>query len=123
MDTFTQLEETVLASIFSETPNLASALKRQMAAATVTKRENSGAGFFTTIAVPITVVKVSSSVLGRETNARVQGLEHGMGFVLFLRDGRLATLEGYTHESTDTRLLDLEKLDFEVFREPINRIG
>jgi hypothetical protein len=90
MTAFTELELAALRSIFSETPELRTGLERQLATATVTDRENDGGGFFTTISVPDGVPQVSGpGVLGNETYARVTGLEHGLGFVLFMEDGRL----------------------------------
>ena len=52
MNAFTNLELAALHSIFSATPRLTADLQRQMVRATAIKRENTGYGFFTTIAVP-----------------------------------------------------------------------
>jgi hypothetical protein len=113
---FTQLEVAALCSIFSETPELAAGLQCQLAAATVTERENSGAGFFTTIRVPEDPPRVNSpKVLGHETHAHIRGMEYGLGFVLFMRDGALDMLEGYALAGS-TSALDLTDLQFEVFR-------
>ena len=124
MTTFTELELAALHSIFSETPELASALERQLAGATVEERENTGAGFFTTISVAADAPKASSpKVLGYETQARVAGLEYGLGFVLFMEDGRLHLLEGYAWGPESTAGFDLTNLKFDVFKEPIQRIS
>ncbi len=113
---FTELELAVLRSIFSETPELASDLERQLAAATVVERENSGGGFFTTIRVPDDPPRVNSpKVLGYETHAHISGMEYGLGFVLFMKDGALHMLEGYALAGS-TSALDLTNLLFEVFR-------
>jgi hypothetical protein len=89
---FTELELAALHSIL-ETPELTSGLERQLATATVTERENSGGGFFTTIAVAGDAPRVTSpKVLGYDTQARVEGLEYGFGFVLFMENGRLHPL-------------------------------
>ena len=118
MTRFTELELAALHSIFSETPELASGLERQLAGATVIERENSGAGFFTRIAVADEAPSLSSpKVLGHETHARVAGLEHGLGFVLFMEHGRLHLLEGYANGLGNTTSLDLESLQFEIYRE------
>src|SRR5437868_15012765 len=96
MTTFTDLELAALHSIFAETTDLAPALEEQLALATVAKRENSGGGFFTTISVDGDAPRVTvSDVLGFETQARVKGLEHGLGFVLFTEDGLIRLLEGF----------------------------
>ena len=124
MTAFTELEIAALRSIFSETPELTPALERQLAVATVTERENTGGGFFTTIAVDQNAPSVSvSGVLGYETQARVEGLEHGLGFVLFLKEGRLlGTLEGFTWGPESTASLDLASLKFEIYKQPVQSI-
>jgi hypothetical protein len=119
---FTELEGAALRSIFCETPELAAGLERQLAAATVTERENSGAGFFTTIKVPAGPPRVESpKVLGYGTHAHIKGMEYGLGFVLFIKDGALHTLEGYALAGS-TSELDLADLRFEIFRVPQNQV-
>ena len=116
MTGFTALETAVLRAIFSETPELRNSLESQFQTATVIERENSGAGFFTTMATRGDTDSVSSlTPLGREVAARIAGLDHGMGFKLFLEDGRLRTLEGFTYGES-TRDLDFEQLTFEVLK-------
>jgi hypothetical protein len=124
MTAFTQLELAALKSMFSETPELAPQLERQLSAATVTNRENTGVGFFASISVPRTADQIArSEPLGGETHARVPGIEHGLGFVLFFDAGRLGTLEGFTYGSESTASLDLTKVAFEIVRVPVNRVG
>jgi hypothetical protein len=124
MTAFTELELAALHSIFSETPELARQLERQLSVATVTERENTGVGFFTTISVPPTTEQVErAEPLSGETQARVPGLEYGLGFVLFLDDGRIKTLEGLTYGNESTDSLDLTSLTFEIERVPVNRVG
>ncbi len=119
MDGFTNLEVAALRAIFSETPELAPALKRQLDGSVVTDRENSGGGFFTTIAVADDAPTVNSpSVLGYDTHARIGGLEHGFGFVLFMKDGRLHMLEGFAWAPESTHGLDLTALQFEIYNQP-----
>ncbi|WP_125996344.1 hypothetical protein [Sphingomonas sp. S-NIH.Pt15_0812] len=103
---------------FLETPELAPALERQFETSVVTERENSGGGFFTTMRVAIDVpTVVSPSVLGYATQARISGLEHGLGFVLFIKGGRLHMLEGFAWGSESTHHLDLSALEFEIYNE------
>ena len=108
--------------MFSETPELAPKFERQLSVATATKRENTGVGFFTSISVPPTAEPVERlDPLSGETHARLPGLEHGMGFVLFLDDGRIKTLEGFTYGSESTASLDLTCVTFEIMKVPVNR--
>ena len=62
-------------------------------------------------------------VLGLETSARVEGLEWGLGFVLFMENGRLHLLEGYAWGPENTAPLDLTRLKFEISRQQVTRTG
>jgi hypothetical protein len=124
MTALTELEVAALQAIFSETPELAPALGQQLEASVVTKRENSGGGFFTRIAVADDAsVVICPSVLGEATHARIVGLEHGFGFVLFMKKGKLHMLEGFAYGPECTHDLDLAALRFEMYHEPVNRVG
>ena len=117
----TELEIAALLAIFSETPELASALQRQLERATVTSRENTGRGFYTDFAVPDDAPRVECPrVLGYTTNARVEGLEHGLGFALIMENGKLHLLDGHAW-GDDTSSLDLHNLSFEIFHRPMQR--
>lgn len=123
MTHFTEMETTALQAIFAETPAVSTELQRQLGHATVTKRENTGGGFFTDIAVPEDAPRVECpKVLGYATHARVEGLEHGLGFVLFMEDGKLHLLEGHTWGPESTASLDLSSLSFEIFHESTKRL-
>ncbi|MEA1013638.1 hypothetical protein [Sphingosinicella sp. LY1275] len=120
MITFTDMETAALRAIFAETPAVSSGLQRQLDRAKVMKRENTGGGFFTDIAVPEDAPRVECpKVLGYATHARIEGLEHGLGFVLSMEDGRLHLLEGYGWGPESTASLDLNNLSFEIYHEPI----
>jgi hypothetical protein len=72
-------------------------LRRQLAAATVASREHAGNGLFTSFAVPAEL-RLSFNTLQLEgVAATITGLQNGAGFVLFVRDGVLDFLEGFTH--------------------------
>lgn len=119
MTGFTKLEKAALHSIFSETPEFAADLHRQLKSAAVTERENTGRGFFTTITVPEDTPRVSSpKVLGYETHARIGGMEYGLGFVLFMQQGKLDLLEGYALAGS-TAALKLTEVAFEIYKAPM----
>jgi hypothetical protein len=122
MNGFTKMETAALEAIFAETPTVSAELQRQLGRAKVTERENTGGGFFTDITVPEDVPGVDCpKVLGYATHARVDGLEHGLGFVLFMEDGKLHLLEGYAWGPESTASLDLNNLSFEIYHQPIQR--
>ena len=119
MSVFTQLETAVLEAIFNETPDLAPALEAQLEAAIVTKRENTGHGFFTTIEVSSEVPRANiPRVLGQRTYAYVGGLIHGLSFVLFMEDDRIHMLEGYSLAGEDTGSLLLYEVTFAISDHP-----
>jgi hypothetical protein len=122
MSEFTDLERAVLHAIFAGMPEIQDALEQQFRGAKVVQRKNSGAGFFTTMAVPESVPAVlTPSPLNTDVHANVAGLDRGMGFLVFVEDGRLETLEGFAYEES-TANLDLECLEFEVIRIPVTRL-
>jgi hypothetical protein len=73
-------------------------LREQYARATITEITLSGAGFFVDFEVAADVARVTPpNFQGGVVNIRVEGLENGGGCLLFVRDGVLSFLEGYTY--------------------------
>ena len=75
-------------------------LREQAAKARVASRERTGVGFFCTFDVPSNAPAVMSppDFELSDVDADVEGLSQGAGFVLFVRQGRLKVLEGYSYE-------------------------
>lgn len=123
MTDLTEIETAALQAIFAETPAMASALQRQLEYAKVKSRENTGGGFLTYMAVAEDAPRLEcSNVLGYDTHARIEGLEYGLGFVLFMKHGHLQLLEGFAWGPQSTASLDLTSLSFEIFNEPTQRL-
>jgi hypothetical protein len=92
------IERAAIEAVIGQHPKAASALRAQLAALKVTRRVNNGSGFFVHLPVPDdTPSAITDSLIG-DPHAEVEGLEHGMGFLLMMRDGRMECLEGYTFE-------------------------
>ncbi len=73
-------------------------LRKQYARARIQQVELTGAGFFVTFEIPADVARTTPPNLqGGDVHIRVEGVEHGAGCVLFVRDGVLSMLEGYTY--------------------------
>ena len=70
-----------------------SSLREQMASATISRREYSGAGFFTTFAVDPSAPRVTRRMPLGDVYADVSGLAHPAGFMLFFKDGLVDFLE------------------------------
>ena len=75
-------------------------LRQQAKEAKVSSRKMTGVGFFTEFDVP----PQAPRVMGRPTfklgdvNGTADNVKHGFGFVLFVADGALSMLEGYTYD-------------------------
>src|SRR5262245_42269279 len=76
-------------------------LRVQYRAASPVTRELSGAGFFLEFEVPSHVPRVAppNFELG-DLAFELEGLEHEGGAILFVRDGVIRTLEGYSFENS-----------------------
>lgn len=64
----------------------------------VSRREFTGVGFFTEFSCSPSVARLQAPMRARfgDVLAEVEGLEHGAGFVLFIDDGLVTMLEGYS---------------------------
>jgi len=111
MEGLSPLEQAVLDAIAFQVPEVADALAGLRERIRVTARENTGAGFYTTLDVPHSLpIKNIASPLG-DVGATIVGLEHGMGFLLWLWDGHIHKLEGFSFgESTFD--IDFERVGF-----------
>ena len=75
-------------------------IRQQLARATVKERRFSGVGFFTDFDVPpdASVRRDLPNMEIGGVEAKFPGLQHGAGFVLFIRNGVVRMLEGYTYD-------------------------
>lgn len=110
-------------SIFRETPDFAEQLDRQLESAEAISRENTGGGFFTSISVKGSLPVITPRTLGETTHARVGGMEHGLGFVLFMQNGWLHTLEGFSLGGEETAQIDFSNVQFEIYHQTVSRLG
>lgn len=95
------LERDALAIILAPDHPVMNALRRQFERCQVASRETTGVGFFTTLEIAPDVeaapVKPGRMDLS-DVTATIDGLEHGAGFVLFVQDGVLDVLEGFSYD-------------------------
>ena len=97
----TDLERGVLDALLSGENHVLEVLRKQLRNCRVRSRELTGSGFFTELQVdrglPAALTSAEMLRIG-DVNAKISGLEHGAGFVLFVKDGFLEMLEGYSYE-------------------------
>ena len=99
-DDLTPLEREVMTTLLAPDHPVMDALRRQLEGCSVASREFTAHGFFSSLVVadgvsaaPVTRKRLA---LGDAT-ATIDGLEHGAGFVLFVREGVLEMLEGFSY--------------------------
>jgi hypothetical protein len=111
---FTPLEQAVLSAICEEHPNDRAAMEAQLSTATLRSRENTGAGFFTYLDVKrVGISPIGGPRLRDGPNAKVEGLQHGMGFILWFKEGYADCLEGYAYAGSTTKV-DWRSVTFEL---------
>jgi hypothetical protein len=100
MDKLTAFEHEAIATIVGGDHPVLAGLRTQLARCEVPKREFTGVGFFTTLAVPSDVpsVPVRRRLDLGDVHVTMDGVAHGVGLVLFVEEGRLALLEGFTYD-------------------------
>jgi hypothetical protein len=92
------LEQAVLDKLLAgEHPALA-VLRRQATMARVAGRKNTGVGFFCDFEVDESAPTLLGDFQIGDVFGELEGLAHGAGFVLFIRDGQLSMLEGFTFD-------------------------
>lgn len=95
------LEVAVLLKLLAGDHPVLRVLRTQVERASVKSREFTGAGFMIELDLP---TEVERARLGKEevrvggVVAEIGGLSHGAGFVLYVKDGRLDALEGYSYD-------------------------
>ena len=115
MEGLNKLENAVLTKLLAGGHPILATLRLQAEAAHLVTREYSGNGFFCTFAVPSGQPPVASNSTFRigDVDAKVKGLKHGAGFVLFVKNGYLDMLEGYSYEEPWPAKLDEFALNYQ----------
>ncbi len=92
------------------------ALEAQLSTATLLSRENTGAGFYTRFAVErASIAALTGERLRAGPETKIDGLRHGMGFILWLKEGYADCLEGYSYAESTTGII-LGAVGFEILQ-------
>lgn len=106
------IERAVLEAAAHDYQGSASILREQIATAQIADFENTGVGFFSTVRVSPEAPRLpDKSPLDAATGSI--GIEHA-GFLVFLEDGYVSLIEGYTCGDGSTVGLDFESVDFDM---------
>jgi hypothetical protein len=98
MNNITPLEKQVMELLIKGEHPLLLALKKQFEIIQIKERDFSGVGFFLNFSVDDLVLDGSPNFEIGDVVADIEGLKYGSGFILFVRDGKLDFLEGYTFD-------------------------
>jgi len=116
---FTAPEKAVLEHICTAYPTERAALEAQLSTATLKGRENTGCGFFTEFVVDrASTLPLTGDRYRDGGTAKIEGLVHGMGFILFLEKGYANLLEGYSYANENTSQFVWDDVEFEITSPP-----
>jgi hypothetical protein len=94
------LEQQVIRMLLAGEDDALAILRQQVDHADVSSRKLTGAGFYTEYSIPSEVARLvgrASFKLG-DVNGTAANVKHGLGFLLYVADGAIAMLEGYTYD-------------------------
>jgi hypothetical protein len=109
------LESAVLNKLLEGNHPALATLRDQLRVAMVRSRRLTGAGFFTEIELPpeTTPARISpGSFQFGDVEASIPGLQHGAGFLVYIRNGMLQMLEGYSYEEPWPQRTDIFELRY-----------
>ena len=94
---FEEFEKAVMNKIMEEDTSINAILRKQYKKSYVESRDFTGVGFFTDFKIPKGTPFIHEKVEYAHGNveAVINGID-GFGFILFIKDGVMSSLEGYT---------------------------
>jgi len=96
----TNFEQAVMEKLFQGTHPVLIEIKRQFDSCIVNKRELTGVGFYLDFTVSDSILDPAIDFWFGDVIADIDGLEHGAGFILLIKNGKLAMLEGYSYDES-----------------------
>jgi hypothetical protein len=108
------IEQAVLEAAAHDCQASGEGLRGQIATARVTNFENTGAGFFSTVSVSPEAPRLTDKSPLDAATGSVGSIEHGMGFLVFLENGYVSLIEGYTYGDVSTVGVDFESVNFDM---------
>lgn len=101
----TKLEKELMNALLEGNDRIRKTLRFQWENSSISSRELSGAGFFLHFNIPENIpkikgkqnIEISRNKKGLSIAANIPEVKHGTGFILFVRDGKIDWLEGFTY--------------------------
>jgi hypothetical protein len=119
----TPFEDSVLRFLLAGDDPVLSLLQIQLSTSAVVSRKMTGQGFYLRFKVPSTVQRLHEKLDVRkdfsfgDLGASIKGLKEGAGFILWIKDGALHSLEGYSYEENWPDEIDQFELQYFVGEE------
>jgi hypothetical protein len=115
MSDLTPLERAVMNKLLEGEDDILAVLRRQLEEAKVSQRKMTGAGFYLTFAIPNGVSRIPGDLTVKfgDVEAEIANLTDGAGFLLYLQNGCLHMLEGYTYDGPWPAEIDQFKLSYD----------
>lgn len=107
------LEKAVLQAIRASRPEIALALDEQLENIEVSDRENTSAGFYTTMKPTRTKTLIEAPRVIGNVFAKIAGMQNPMTFALFIKNGLIDVLEGAAIDES-TAEIDFSIAKFEI---------
>ena len=116
----TLLEKAVLEKMLIGNNRVFEVIKEQLASATVSKRELTGSGFFTRFALRASTKKLpkKSKFMIADVSAKIPRLKNGADFILWIENGVILSLEGFTYDEAWPKEITSFELAFLSERPP-----
>jgi len=108
------IELEALRMTVEEYPASADAIRLQIGSARVVAFENTGGGFFSNLVIAENVPPITDKSPLEGGNAIVSGMEYGVGLLIWVSEGRLSTIEGYSNAGEPTVHIDFSDVSFEI---------
>jgi hypothetical protein len=101
MTKLTTLENRVLEMLLRGEDEPLSVLRQQAKQARVSSRKTTGVGFYTEIEIPAELPRVAGRPTFKlgDVNGTADNIKDGLGFLLYVTEGALSMLEGYTYDA------------------------
>ncbi len=98
---FFLLIKEVMSKLLSGNTSILNTLREQFQKCCITKTELTGVGFFVYFKFPDNIRRIADakeSFSFGDVKADINGLKHGAGFLLYVNDGAIDCLEGYSYD-------------------------
>jgi len=107
---FIEFEKIVIEKLLDGDNEVLKILRKQYGQSSIKNREYTGHGFYTYFSIPDNIEKLNNKNFQfGDVGANIEGLCNGVGFLLFITNGKLDFLEGYTYGEEFP--IDIKKYD------------